>query len=105
MAACKDDCSHNLSITAKLWFANMGSTEIWHVGYREGFAFIGVSGRQDAVEKRARVRQYEVSVQFVFKLGVDFVANEDDFVMDGSVEALEKKMQRLALKEEAKMLK
>ena len=28
VAACKDDCATNLSVNAKMWFANMGSHEI-----------------------------------------------------------------------------
>jgi len=46
-AACMDDCVSNLSKNAKQWFANMGSKEIWNVGYRQGFTFIGVAGRKD----------------------------------------------------------
>ena len=29
VAACKDDCQRKLSKTAKQWFANLGSKEIW----------------------------------------------------------------------------
>ena len=54
VAACKDDCATNLSKYAKSWFAKMGSKEIWKLGYRQGFAFIGVlSGKDEFQEKRA----------------------------------------------------
>lgn len=52
-AACMDDCASNLSETAKVWFANMGSTEILKLEPRQPYAFIGVSGRRDLREKRA----------------------------------------------------
>ena len=44
IAACMDECTKNLSDSAKLWFENMGSQEIWNLKYRCGFAFIGVVG-------------------------------------------------------------
>ena len=44
LAACKDECSTNLSLKAKEWFKSMGSTDIEVVGYRCGYAFIGVVG-------------------------------------------------------------
>ena len=43
IAACKDECTKNLSDKGRLWFANMGSKEIWKLEYRCGFAFIGIS--------------------------------------------------------------
>ena len=52
VAACKDECAQNLSQIGKLWFSNMGSKEIWNVKYRDGYAFVGVSGRSVARDKR-----------------------------------------------------
>ena len=41
----------------------MGSKEIWNVGYRESFAFIGISGKKTIViEKRAMHKKDKVSV-------------------------------------------
>ena len=34
VAACRDDCVARLSELAKTWFAEMGSQEIWKLGYR-----------------------------------------------------------------------
>lgn len=53
IAACKDDCVTNLSEKGKQWFADMGSTEIWDLGYRCGFAFIGIFGIKEAHERRS----------------------------------------------------
>ena len=44
LAACKDECSTNLSDTVKSWFAEMGSNNIWNIAYRCSFAFIGFYG-------------------------------------------------------------
>ena len=41
VAACQDDCATALSGSAKQWLADMGAGEIWNLGYREGYAFIG----------------------------------------------------------------
>ena len=41
MAACKDDCVTKLSEKGKKWFQSMGSKEIAHLEYHQGFAFIG----------------------------------------------------------------
>ena len=40
----------------------MGSQQIDNVDYREGFAFIGVLGRKQALEKRAKDEKDTVSV-------------------------------------------
>ena len=60
IAACKDECRKHLSKQAQLWFATMGSSEIWKLGYRCGFAFIGVYGKQEANEQRAVLTADEV---------------------------------------------
>ena len=49
--ACKDDCFTNLSDKCKQWFSDLGSNAIWDLKYRDAFAFIGISGHQDAQEK------------------------------------------------------
>ena len=41
LAACKDDCAKNLSQKCKMWFSNMGSREIWNLGYHDSFSFVG----------------------------------------------------------------
>ena len=57
VAACKDDCVTNLSTAGKKWFFDMGSKEIWNLGYRQGFSFIGINGQNTTgfgvFEKRA----------------------------------------------------
>lgn len=40
-AACKDDCTTNISFAAMNWFTEMGSREFTNLHYRDGFAFIG----------------------------------------------------------------
>ena len=68
VAACKDECSKNLSRKVKKWFANMGSSEIWNLGYRQGYVFIGVHGRMGAVEQRGTSKKKPVSITKVFAL-------------------------------------
>ena len=53
IAACKGECVKGLSDKAKEWFYNMGSQEIFRLCYRQGFVFIGKSGRLEPHEKRA----------------------------------------------------
>ena len=53
VAACKDECNTNISQKGKHWFSKMGSKEIWELGYREGYVFIGVAGGNEANEKRS----------------------------------------------------
>ena len=68
VVACKDECTTALSNTGKGWFAGLGSKEIWKVGYREGFAFIGIQGKKTEVyEKRAMQKRDKVSVTQVFE--------------------------------------
>ena len=52
--ACKDECISELTDKAKKWFENLGSNEIWYLAYRESFAFIGVHGKFNAVDKRSK---------------------------------------------------
>lgn len=42
LAACDDECTKHLSHKCKMFFSNMGSREIWNLGYRQAFAFIGL---------------------------------------------------------------
>lgn len=49
----------------------MGSQEIWNLGYRQGFAFIGVFGSEGGcLEKRALNVGDQVSVECLLKLDV-----------------------------------
>ena len=52
MATCQDDCAKSLSQTAKQWFSDLGSTNIWNLKYRHGFAFISVRGSSDACDEK-----------------------------------------------------
>lgn len=52
VAACKDECTTNLSNEVKYWFSEMGSKMIWSLSYREGFVFIGINGRKESYEKK-----------------------------------------------------
>ena len=67
VAACKDDMIKNLSEDGKRFFANMGSKEIWNLQFRQGFAFIGITGRTDSVEKRA-AQTGQATATAVFKV-------------------------------------
>ena len=69
VAACKDDCTRKLSQAGKLWFASMGSKEIWNLEYRCGFVFIGASGQLiNANERRTTKQQGEVLVTQILQL-------------------------------------
>lgn len=64
---------------AKKWFASMGSNEIWNLGYRCGFVFIGKLGKKDAVEKRAEEEGEEVSLSQIAHFdGKSDVENYDE---------------------------
>lgn len=69
VAACKDDCVTNLSQKGKQWFAQMGSNEIWKLGYRQAFAFIGIGSGRGVNERRAVQEADEVSVTQMFEIG------------------------------------
>ena len=62
IAVAKDEVSTNLSEAGMQWFLDMGSEEIRNLDYREGFAFIGQSGGQHPVEKRAMGRYSDTAV-------------------------------------------
>ena len=66
LAACKDDCVTNLSQKAKLWFQSLGSKEINKLKYRQGFSFIGVSGKEELIERRAIKLKETVSITRVY---------------------------------------
>ena len=50
-AACKDDCTTKLSKRGISWFETLGSKELKNLEYRCGFAFIGVVGGTNPIEK------------------------------------------------------
>ena len=62
-AACKDECVSKLTLKSKKWFSTMlGSKEIWRLGYRQGFAIIGIFGQKQVLEKRSEDLKGPVSV-------------------------------------------
>ena len=80
VAACMDDCAKSLSDKAKKWFGSMGSKEIDHLEYRQGFVFIGTiplmarevpDGRENTAcfEKRATDTKDTVSITQAFIVG------------------------------------
>lgn len=74
VAACQDDCATALSEKAKQWFADMGAIEIWNVGYREGYAFIGKQKSStstspkdsEVTEKRSEVKNGVATATHMF---------------------------------------
>lgn len=71
-AACKDDCSLELTFKVKSWFSGFGATKIWEVQYRQGYAFIGVSGKSNSAnEKKSKKRKERVAVTQVFYVNSD----------------------------------
>ena len=52
--------------SGRKWFWALGSQEIYKLKYREGYAFIGVSGKLQAKEKRSKSKFDSVSVQQMF---------------------------------------
>lgn len=76
VVACKDECVTNLSPNCKHWLANMGSSEVWNLEYRQGFAFVGVSGRFQAAEKKAESKFDQVTVTQIFQINVDDAAHQ-----------------------------
>ena len=58
IAACKDDCTTNLSTKAKDWFADMGASGIYQcLKYRKAFAFVGFTGGFDRVGIKVHASQ------------------------------------------------
>ena len=68
VAACNDDCVTQMSHKGKIFFANMGSKSIWELGYKCGWAFIGISGGKDANENRAQKGNEKVYVTQIFQI-------------------------------------
>ena len=77
-AACQDECHTNLSQSAKLWFEDMGSKEIWNLDYRKGFSFVGISGRKQAQDKVAAAVRDKVSVTQVVQIGSEGESQEQE---------------------------
>lgn len=77
IAACKDDCFTHLSFQAKHWFSNMGSTEIWNLKYRHGFAFIGKLGFKNCQEKVAINIADSVTITQIFSINPDLASYEN----------------------------
>ena len=62
MVACRDECSEKLSHRTKLWFEKLGSKGVWDIRRSFSYAFIGVVGRKDAIEKVATDKRDKVGV-------------------------------------------
>ena len=88
VAACKDECSVQLSLKAKLWFAEMGSKEVLELGYRQGFAFIGIRGRRKPNEMRSIRAEDQASVTQIFQTNGALTANENAFIIEDPIDVL-----------------
>ena len=68
IAACKDECTTKLSEVGIKWFEEkMGSKELRKLGYRCGFALIGVFGKPaNTLEQRASDKGRKASVSAIF---------------------------------------
>ena len=71
VAACKDDCATNLSMEGRQWLSNLGSTEIWDLGYRQSFVFVGSSDTREGQEFRSEDDTYPVSLTQVFMVNAE----------------------------------
>ena len=60
----------------------MGSKEIWNLKYRQGFAFIGTTGKSGCIEKRSDEKEKAVVTQ-IFQAGANDSDQQPD--SDGSV--------------------
>ena len=67
VAACKDECTKNLSITAKRWLRQMGANEISNLRYRQAYTFIGVSGEAKGHDERSYLVDDQISDDKAFK--------------------------------------
>ena len=68
IAACKDECTTKLSQAGRRWFSDLGSTQISNLKYRQGFAFIGIIGREEANEKISTSTRTPASVAQVLQI-------------------------------------
>lgn len=57
IAAVKDEASKKLNDDVKALFNRMGSKEVNSLGFREGWAFIGVKGQKNGNEKRGKFNE------------------------------------------------
>ena len=74
IAACKDECTDNLSNTVIRWFEDLGSKEIRNLYYRQSFAFISVSssdGGNKVFEKVSSSNRQPVQLIQIFKINSD----------------------------------
>ena len=60
----------------------MGSKNIWKLGYRCGFAFIGVIGQKSAIEQVGSNKNMPVSVTQIFQLNINIQNAQDNFLME-----------------------
>ena len=76
-AACKDDAVAGLSQECRMWFINMGSYEMMHLDYRQGFAFIGVIGKRECQEQRSDNTEDRVTATQLFVVQDNDSINEN----------------------------
>jgi hypothetical protein len=63
-AAVKDEASNKLSKDVKKMFAELGSKNIKNLGFREGWAFIGVRGLKKSAEKRGKATETSMVIGY-----------------------------------------
>ena len=68
VAAARNDCMYMMGLDGMDFFEELGSQHIELLDYRQAFAFIGIQGRKEPLEKRAMHEDNPVSITQLFKM-------------------------------------
>jgi hypothetical protein len=68
LAVVKDEASRSLSTPAKDVFGDLGSSEVYNLGFREGFAFVGIWGQKTFAEKRDKTTGFALTLGYAKKV-------------------------------------
>ena len=90
IAACKDDCTTNLSDYAKNWFSSMGSTLIHNLEYRQSFAFIGKIGQKGSADEKSDIESTSITKVFKFDVKSDELSDTESEIEEKEEKILPK---------------
>jgi len=65
IAAVKDEASKRLKYGARRMFMKMGAKKIWKLGYKKGWAFIGIKGLKKGIDRTGKSAHFGAIFSYV----------------------------------------
>ena len=64
-----------------MWFSNMGSKQIWNLGYRQPFIFMGLYNKKACFESSSQILEEKIKENRIYHFN-DVVLQKQNYLLD-----------------------